>query len=58
MTLWGANLIAVFNFKILELLRKVALVATLRAVETLGFLSSRRGDVLSPHTTFIKQKLS
>jgi hypothetical protein len=53
MTLWGANRIAVFKFKILELLWKTALVATLCAVETLGFLSSRREDVLPPHTKFI-----
>jgi hypothetical protein len=53
MALWGANRIAVFNLKNLELLWKAALVATLCTVETLGFLSSRRGDVLSPHTKFI-----
>jgi hypothetical protein len=48
----------VFNFKILELLREAALVATLCAVETLGLVFSRGGDVLSPHTKFIEQKLN
>jgi hypothetical protein len=42
----------------LELLWKAALLATLCEVETLGFLSSTRGDVLSPHTKFIFRNLS
>jgi hypothetical protein len=56
MTLWGANRIAMFNFKSLEILRKAALVAKLCAVETLGFLPSRSGDVLSPHTQNLSGK--
>jgi hypothetical protein len=49
-TLWGAKRNAVFEFKILELRKKREEV---EAVETLGFLSSTRGDVLVPHTKFI-----
>jgi hypothetical protein len=52
-TLWEVKWIAVFIFKILELLYKAALIAMLCAVETLGLQSSARVDVLSTYSKFI-----